>query len=52
MDRDERRTQKGTLREKDPRARDTPRRRTVTSVSSGSAEEWARDPYRDEGGES
>jgi hypothetical protein len=51
MDCDERRTPKGTLGEKNPGAEDAPRRHTVTSASSGSAEEWTRDPYRDEGGE-
>lgn len=52
MDRDDRRTQKGTRPEKHPRAEEAPRRRTVTRASSEGAEEWMRDPYRDEGGES
>jgi hypothetical protein len=52
MNRDERRTQNRTVREKDTRTGDGARQQTVTIPSSEGAEESKQDPYRDEGGES
>ena len=52
MNRNERRTQKRTVRKKDAGTGDAARRQTVTSPPSEGAEESKQDPYRDDGGES